>query len=72
MAAVLVTAAILSANQTDSRNAAVVGHDLWSIDSDGRTFEIWESEYVRPKLVGRLVVTFTYPGQARVEWSGTL
>lgn len=49
-----------------------LGHDLWSIDSDRKTFEIWESEYVRPKLTGRLVVTFTYPDHVHVDWSSTL
>jgi hypothetical protein len=49
-----------------------MGHDLWNIDSDRKTFEIWESEYIRPKLMGRLVVTFKYPNQVHVEWSSTL
>ena len=49
-----------------------IGHDLWNIDSDRKTFEIWESEYIRPKLMGRLVVTFKYPNEVHVEWSGTL
>ena len=49
-----------------------IGHDLWNIDSDRKTFEIWESEYIRPKLMGRLVVTFKYPNEVHVEWSSTL
>lgn len=49
-----------------------LGHDLRSVDTDGKTFEIWESEYIRPKLMGRLVVTFKYPGHVHVEWSGAL
>jgi hypothetical protein len=49
-----------------------MGHDLWSIDSDGETFAIWESDYARPKLMGRLVVSFTYPDRVSAEWSSTL
>ena len=49
-----------------------MGHDLWNIDSDRKTFEIWESEYIRPKLMGRLVVTFKYPNQVHVEWLSKL
>lgn len=46
-----------------------MGHDLWSVDSDKKTFEIWESDYVRPKLMGRLVITFKYPRGVRAEWT---
>ena len=49
-----------------------MGHDLWNIDSDRTTFEIWESEYIRPKLMGRLVITFKYPNHVHVDWSSTL
>jgi hypothetical protein len=49
-----------------------LGHDLWNIDTDSNTYAIWESEYIRPKLMGRLVVTFKYPDQVHVEWSSTL
>ena len=49
-----------------------LGHDLWNVDSDGETFEVWAVDYIRPNLVGRLVITFKYPNQVQVEWSSTL
>lgn len=49
-----------------------LGHDLSSIDSDRKTFEIWACEYLRPKLTGRLLVAFTFPDHVRVDWSSTL
>jgi len=49
-----------------------MGHDLWSLDSDGETFEIWAGDYIRPHISGRLVITFRYPDHVRAEWSSTL
>jgi len=49
-----------------------IGHDLWSVDADGRTFAVWAADYARPDLVGRFVVTFTYPDRVRAEWSSDL
>jgi len=49
-----------------------MGHDLWHMDSDGETFEVWAGDYIRPNMVGRLVITFTYPDRVSAEWADTL
>ncbi len=45
-----------------------LGHDLWSFDQDGDTFEIWCPNYAHPTGPG-LVITFRFDGPTEVRWS---
>jgi hypothetical protein len=44
-----------------------VGHDLWNIDSDGETFEVWGPNDAAPTGPG-LVLTFRVDGPSEVAW----
>jgi hypothetical protein len=45
-----------------------LGHDLWSFDADGDTFEIWCPNYAQPTGPG-IVITFRSDGPTEVNWS---
>jgi hypothetical protein len=42
------------------------GHDLWSFDSDGETFEVWRPDYARTGP--GIIVTFRVDGPSEVAW----
>jgi len=44
-----------------------LGHDLWSFDTDGESFEIWCGDWTSA-AGGRLLITFGYPREAEVTW----
>jgi hypothetical protein len=45
-----------------------IGHDLWSFDSDGETFDAWAGDYAHPERAGKLTLTFTMGEGARAGW----
>jgi hypothetical protein len=45
-----------------------LGHDLWSFDSDGDTFETWCGDWTRPEMAGPLTITFRAPASVEVGW----
>ena len=44
------------------------GHDLWSFDTDGATFELWCPNWVTPTGPG-IIVYFRNDGACDVSWS---
>jgi hypothetical protein len=47
-----------------------LGHDIWSFDSDGETFEIWCGDYTKKGGGGPLSIEFRYPNKVGIEWRG--
>lgn len=47
-----------------------LGHDLWSFDTDGNTFEIWCGDYTKEGGGGPLSVEFRYPNKVEINWRG--
>ena len=45
-----------------------IGHDLWSWDYDGDSYEMWGGDYSNPNSAGKLLVEFFFPGRVRASW----
>jgi hypothetical protein len=45
-----------------------LGHDLWSFDTDGDSFEIWCGDYTQKGGGGPLSVEFRYPNKVEINW----
>ena len=43
------------------------GHDLWSFDEDGRSWELWCANWVEPTEPG-IIVHFQSGGPSTVSW----
>ncbi len=46
----------------------LLGHDLWSFDSDGEEFESWCGDWTQAGGGGPLWITFRYPREVEVSW----
>ena len=45
-----------------------IGHDLWSWEYDGDSFELWGGDYSNPSEAGKLQIEFLFPGKVRASW----